>query len=207
MKSLPLPMSLMPQLSRLRDLGDPKSSPISAPEIFFVLSADEAFQIQTPGHIAGVSEIEGCEWNFYGRGPSVGSDACLGRPHSVPTPVEVSSICVSLLLDDEAIILRSKGIDLEDVCAPAIVVRIDQDFEVVVQVLAYVPPEFGRDDPRWLGVIAMNPEIHGVSRVQNAYFRLLGWRLAFAGFPLTELGNGFGGLPERVVQGSVELRE
>jgi len=31
------------------------------------------------------------------------------------------------------------------------------------------------------------------------------WRLAFAGFPLTELGNGFGGLPERIVQGSVEL--
>jgi len=110
-----------------------------------------------------------------------------------------------LLLHDEAIILRSKWVDLEDVCAPAIVVRIDQDFEVVVQVLAYVPPEFGRDDPRGLGVIAMNPEIYGVSRVENAYFRLLGWRLAFVGFPLTELGNGFGGSPERVVQGSVEL--
>jgi hypothetical protein len=101
--------------------------------------------------------------------------------------------------------LRTKGIDLEYVSATAIVVRIDQDFEVVVQVLAYVPPEFGRDDPGGLGVIAINPEIHGVSRVENAYFCLLGWRLAFVGFSLTELRNGFGGLPERVVQGSVEL--
>src|SRR6202521_3466531 len=75
-----------PQLSRLRDLGDPKSPPVSAPEVFFVLSTDEAFQIQTPGHIAGASEIEGCEWNFYRRGPSVRSDARLCPPHPGPPP-------------------------------------------------------------------------------------------------------------------------
>src|SRR6266403_2065468 len=95
--------------------------------------------------------------------------------------------------------------DLEYVGTTAIVVGIDQDFEVVVQVLAYVPPQFGRDDQRGLGVITMNSEIHGVSCVENPYFRPLGWQLAFVGFPLTELHNGFGGLPEQVVQGSVEL--
>src|SRR5258708_28760461 len=109
-------------------------------------------------------------------------------------------MCVSLLLHDEAVVLGTKWIDLEYVGATAIVVRIDQDFEVVVQVLAYVPPEFGRDDPRWLGVIAMNPEIHGVSFVENPYFRPLAWQLAFVGFPWTELHNEFCGLPEQVVQ-------
>jgi len=133
------------------------------------------------------------------------SDAGFGCPHSVPPPVEVPSICISLLFHDEAVVLRTKRIDLEYVGTTAIVVGIDQDFEVVVQVLAYVPPEFGRDDPRGLGVITMNSEIHGVSCVENPYFRPLGWQLAFVGFPLTELHNGFGGLPEQVVQGSVEL--
>ena len=88
--------------------------------------------------------------------------------------------------------MRTKGIDFENVGATAIMVRIDQDFEVVVQVLAYVPPEFGRDDPRGLGGIAMNPELHGVSRVENAYFRLLGWRLSFVRLSLPKVGDGFG---------------
>jgi hypothetical protein len=110
-----------------------------------------------------------------------------------------------LLLHDEAVVLGTERIDLEYIGSTTIVVRINQDFEVVVLVLAYVPPEFGRDDPRGFRVIAMNAEVHGVSSVENAYFRLLGWRLAFVGFSLTELGNGFSGLPERVVQGSVEL--
>src|SRR6267142_19589 len=128
---------------------------------------------------------------------------------SLPLPMSFmprnSPASETLLIHDEAVVLRTKRIDLENVGTTAIVVRIDQDFEVVVQVLAYVPPEFGRDDPRRLGVITMNSEIHGVSRVGNAHFRLLGWRIAFVGFPLAELHNGFGGLPERVVQGSVEL--
>jgi hypothetical protein len=193
-----------PQISCLRNLGDPKRSPVSAPEVLFVFSADKAFQIQTLDYIAGLSEIEGREWNFYGRGPSVGSDARLGRPYTVPPPVEVGSVCVSLLLHDKTVVLGTKGMDLEYIGSTAIVVRIDQDFEVVVQVLAYVAAELRRDNPGRLRVVGMNPEIRGMPRVENAYFCLLRWRLAFVRFSLTELGNGFGGLPERVVQGSVE---
>ena len=102
--------------------------------------------------------------------------------------------------------MGTKGIDLEYVCATAIVIRIDQDFEVVVQVLAYVPPEFGRDDPRGHRVIAMNAEVYGVARVENAYFCLLGCWFTFIRLPLAKISNDFRRLPERIVQRPVELR-
>src|SRR5216117_1699340 len=73
-----------------------------------------------------------------------------------------------------------------------------------IQVLAYVPPEFGRDDPRGHRVIAMNAEVYGVARVENAYFCLLGCWLTFVRLPLAKISNDFRRLPELVVQGSVE---
>ena len=52
----------------------------------------------------------------------------------------------------------------------------------------------------------MNPEIDGVARVENAHFRSFGGRFAFVRFLLAKIGDDFGRLPERVVQGSVKLR-
>jgi hypothetical protein len=50
----------------------------------------------------------------------------------------------------------------------------------------------------------MNPEIHCMAGIENPYFCLLSGRLAFVGFSLPKLGNGFSGLPERIVQRSVK---
>ena len=52
----------------------------------------------------------------------------------------------------------------------------------------------------------MNSEVHSLPSVQNVHLRLLGWGLPFVGFSLPKIGNRFGGLPERVVQSSVESR-
>ncbi len=45
----------------------------------------------------------------------------------------------------------------------------------------------------------MNPEIDGVSRVDNAYFRLLRWRLTFVRLSLPKVSNGFGSMPNGIV--------
>src|SRR6266566_6401299 len=122
----------------------------------------------------------------------------------ISTRVEISSIGAALLLHNETIVLGAKCVDLEHVCSAAIVVRIDEDFEVVVQVLAHVPAKFRSDDPRGLGVKAMNPEIHGMPSVDNAYLRLLGWCLTFVGLTLAKISDGVRRLPNQVIQGSVE---
>src|SRR5437660_8834724 len=99
--------------------------------------------------------------------PSIHHESCAPLT-PIPPSVEVASIRVSLLLHDEAIVLRTKGIEFENVGATTIMVRIDQDFEVVIQVLAHVAPQFGCDDPRRFRVIAINSEVHCVPGVQDA---------------------------------------
>jgi hypothetical protein len=86
------------------------------------------------------------------------------------------------------------------------VIRIDKNLKVIVKVLAYVAPQFACDDPRRFGIEAVNPEIDGMTRVQNAYFRWFRCRLSFVRFLLAKIGNRFRRLPERIVQRPVELR-
>jgi hypothetical protein len=42
--------------------------------------------------------------------------------------------------------LRPEWIDLKHVGTAAVVVRIDQNLEVIVQILAYIASQFARDD-------------------------------------------------------------
>ena len=111
-----------------------------------------------------------------------------------------------MLLDDQAVKLRAERIDLKNVRAATVVIRIDQDFEVIIQILAYVAPQFTCDDSQRLGIKAVNPEIDSVARIENAYFRSFRSRLSFVRFLLAKLRNRFRGLPERIVQRPIELR-
>ena len=77
---------------------------------------------------------------------------------------------------------------------------------MVVQVLAYVASQFAGDNPRRVGIEAVNSEIHGMTRVQNAYFRPFRRRLSFVRFLLAKLRNRFRRLPERIVQRPIEFR-
>src|ERR1700688_4740469 len=150
-------------------------------------------------------EVQSGERNFYRCCPSIGSDAGRGGPHTVPAPVEVAAIAVPLLLYDQAIVLCSKGIHLEHICSAVIVVRIDQDFEVVIQFLADIPAQFRRDDPGCLRVIATNPEIHCVARIEYSDLGLLRSGLTFIRLSLPKVSYWGSQLPEWVVQSSIEL--
>ena len=88
--------------------------------------------------------------------------------------------------------MGTKGIDLEYIASTAIVVGIDENFEVVVQVLAYVAAEFRRNDPGRLRVKAMNPKIDSAARVQNAHFRFFGSWFSFVRLTLVKIRDEFG---------------
>src|ERR1700719_1281560 len=150
-------------------------------------------------------EVESGKRNFYRCRPPIGCDVSRRGPHSVPAPVEVAAIAVSLLLYDQAVVLCSKGIDPEYICSAAIVVRIDQDFEVVIQFLADIPAQFRRGDPGCLRVIAMNSEIHCVARIEYSYLGLLRRRLTFIRLSLPKVSDRGSQLPEWVVQSTIKL--
>jgi hypothetical protein len=109
-----------------------------------------------------------------------------------------------LLLHDEAIVLRAQGIDLENISITAIMGLVNQNFEVIVQVLTRIAPQFRRNDPGRFGVVAMNPKINGSPREENANLRFFRRRLAFVRLALAKISDGRGRLPQWVVEASIE---
>jgi hypothetical protein len=91
--------------------------------------------------------------------------------------------------------LSAKGIDLEYVSPAAVMVRIDEDFEMIIQVLTDIAPKLGGDDPRGLSIKTMNSEVDGMRGIEDANLRFLGRWFTFAGFPLTKVGDRLRGLP------------
>jgi hypothetical protein len=81
---------------------------------------------------------------------------------------------------------------LENIATTTVVVGIDQNLEVIIQILADVTAQFGGNDTRGFGVIAMNPKKDGISDVEDAYFCLFCCRFTFVGLPLPKIGDWFG---------------
>src|SRR5258708_29732894 len=146
-----------------------------------------------------MSKIQCRERNFYGCRPPVSNPACLRRPDPIPPRVEISARAGALFLYDESIALSAKWIDLEHVSAAAIAIRVDENLEVIIQVLTNIAAQFGGGDARRLRLMAINPEIDGMSGVDNAYFRFLRWRLTFVRLALPKISNGFGRLPNGII--------
>ena len=65
-------------------------------------------------------------------------------------------------------------------------IRINQDLEVIIQVLADIAPQLGGHDFARVGIVAMNSKVDGVPRVENSHFRPLRGGLAFVRLLLTE---------------------
>src|SRR5215469_6990520 len=111
------------------------------PEILFVLAPDEPFEVDPPDHVTRLHEVECGEGNADGKIPAFLPDSSFGGPDSIPAGIPIAEACVgSLLLGNQGVSLGAKWVDLKDVCIAAIMGRIDDDFEVVVQFLADISP-------------------------------------------------------------------
>jgi hypothetical protein len=88
---------------------------------------------------------------------------------------------------DEPVVLRTEGIHLKYISSTTIVVGIDQDFEVVVQLLADVAAQFGCNDPGGLRVKTMNPKIDSTACVENPNFRFFSGGFSFVRLSLVKI--------------------
>ena len=68
-----------------------------------------------------------------------------------------------MLFDDEPVHLCPEGIDLKHVRSAAVVIGIDEDFKMVVEVLAHVAAQFAGDDSRRIRIEAVNSKIDRMS--------------------------------------------
>src|SRR5262249_547587 len=88
----------------------------------------------------------------------------------------------------------------------AVVGGIDHNLEVVVDLLTDIAAELCGDNFLRLRIVARNSEVDCVFRIEDMHFGTLGWQLALVGFPLSEVENGLGQLPQRIVKNSIDLR-
>src|SRR5690348_9770823 len=77
---------------------------------------------------------------------------------------------------------------------------------MIVQVLAGVAPKFRGDNPGRFRIVAMNAEVDGGAGIEDTHFRLFRGGSTLERLALPKIRNGFGGLPKRIVEGSIELR-
>jgi hypothetical protein len=70
-------------------------------------------------------------------------------------------------------------------------IGIYEDLEVVVQVLAHVTTQLGRNNARGFGIKAMNPEIHRVPGIQNTHFCFLCGRFTLLRLALPKICDWF----------------
>src|SRR5258707_5649327 len=79
------------QLAGLADLVRPKGPAPRGPQVLFVLSTNETFEVDAPDDFIGPHEVQRRKRNGDGGGPALRSDARLGNPHAVPTLVSIAA--------------------------------------------------------------------------------------------------------------------
>src|SRR5205085_536155 len=131
--------------SGLADFGDTEGAPPCRPQILFILSPNEAFEIKSENQVARGHQVERGKRDGDRCGPAGGRLASGGSPHSIPSGIEIAAS--ALFLHDQAVALRSQRVDLKDVSVAAVVRSVDDDLEIVIQILTEVAAEFACGDP------------------------------------------------------------
>src|SRR5215471_11017247 len=113
----------------------------------------------------------------------------LGSPNSIPPGIAISEAGVgSLLLRDQRISLGAKWVDLENIGIAAVVCRIDDDLEVIVQFLADVSSQLRGHDTGGVRIEAGDSKENCGSGVKGSNLRLFGRFLSLKWLSLRERG-------------------
>ena len=92
-------------------------------------------------------EVQRRKWNLDSRRPALGRYPGLRRPNAIPARVSVSLVAAAilqpLLVRNEAVSLGSQRIGLKHVGVTPVVRRVDHNFEIVIELLTYVPTQLG----------------------------------------------------------------
>src|SRR5207245_8030072 len=179
------------------------------PQSLLIIAPHETLEVDSPNHITRLHEIQRRKWNLDSRRPALGRYPGLRRPNAIPARVSVSLVAAAilqpLLVRNEAVSLGSQRIGLKHVGVTPVVRRVDHDLKIVIELLTNVPAQLGSYNLSGFRVIADDSEKHRISRVENAYFRPLCRGLSFIGLSLSEVGNGLGQFPLRIIDSAVDF--
>ena len=181
------------------------------PQHVLVLTADAAEHVETPHGGSGVRRIsQRAERNREFRRPTVGRSLCGYTPHAAPVDVHLAA-----LIRDQRIELGAVGIRGEDHRVTMVVECVEQDRDAVVG--GEVEPPKARSphhpvplqDPGNYGIgiriVCRYPHVERRFVVDNPDLGPLRRRCALIGFLLAKSGGNRCGLPNRLVEETVEL--
>src|ERR1044071_5226239 len=84
--------------------------------------------------------------------------------------------------------------------------RVNDDFEIVVQLLGNIAPQFCSNDSACLRVEALDPEIDLSFGVHNTNFSSFGRRPSLERLPLQEVRDRSGLAPDGIIKSAIQLR-
>src|SRR5712691_9513909 len=73
----------------LRNLRNSERSPVGAPQVLFVFSANESLEIQSPDDVLRLREIQSREGNLHSCRPPVRGNQSFRGPHPIPSRIEI----------------------------------------------------------------------------------------------------------------------
>src|SRR5438552_566779 len=78
------------QFAGLADSGGPVRPPPARPKIFFVLAADETFEIDAPDNVLRTHEVQGRKRDGDRSGPPLFGNSSFRSPYAIPARITVS---------------------------------------------------------------------------------------------------------------------
>src|SRR2546421_13025302 len=108
--------------SGLADFGDAESASPCRPQILFVLSPDEALEVEAEGDIARRHQVDRGKWDGNRCSPTCRRLASGRSPHPIPSGIEVATR--ALLFHDQAVALCAQRVYLKDIGVAAVVCGI-----------------------------------------------------------------------------------
>ena len=196
------------QAARCREFADAgQLARLRHEALHFVMEQRPRLRLIRPRNVAQQQQPENmrilarkpdlAEWNTEFGDPSQRVDACRNVPHRVPRVVFV------LVVRDVVVVLHAGGIHLELEARLLVVVRVDDDLDLI-RVRGHIAAREQRDDAVRRRIVHAREDIEILVIVCDADVRLEARRLAFVGCVLRELIDDLGVLPNGIVAASVE---
>ena len=154
-----------------------------------------------PPHLAlGLLEAQLGEGNLHLGDPPQRIDPGCGGPHRIPAGVDP----LVTVVGGHQVVAAARGRDAEDEGRAVVVVRVDLDLELVVGLHEGVAPSAEFGDLAGVFVVHAGADVQRVVRVRDPHFGAFAGGVAVAGAVAPESGDGYGDLPDGVVQAAVE---
>ena len=170
-----------------------------APEILFVLAADEPQHVKPELHAGAGTKAQRPKGNAEFRGPAGAIPRDRDVPDAVPIRIEVVEVA------ELRIPACAAGVGSKDECPAAVVETVDQQQHMVIARQVCVAPQLRGAQPVRLGVVGAHANVE--RRLVSQCLDRRAFRRLFAdhGLTLAEIGERVRARPVSLVQPAVEM--